>query len=125
MQPTKKFIGLCQKAKAVQEVELLPEYDIIHISGGDVKKVSLSKFTLRDYREEFIFLPSTDWCLDKIKERMWNFDWDNPNWVVDISKPTGCGSYTHFKNPDLNTVTLIACEYLLSSGKNDLRKLKN
>lgn len=133
MQPTKEFIKKCQEAKAVQEAWEPEVGDCLQYPPNEEL---LFFFLERNFhgewdnlgveKKECIFLPDARWCAEQIKIELYQIIYipGLSKWNVDIcivGKEIISKSFTH---ADYDTVHLMAAEYVLSGGKNDLREDK-
>ena len=133
MEITKEFIELCKNAPAVQDLWEPKRDDLCVIFIGKFShpyrmcyKV-FQKIPLHHLKKQYLFLPDASWCANQIarmgKLKGINSRQKGERWVISISmketfKPK---DMIYFCHADYDTVHLMAAEFVLSEGKNDLR----
>lgn len=119
MQPTKEFIELCKMAHAVQLTHVSKVGDLV--TDPDDSPILIEKHQHLKWK---YFLPDASWCAErfKISYEGANYRPLQDDWIIGV-REFGTGHKSeYFTHADYDTVHLIAAEYVLSGGKNDLRK---
>lgn len=121
MQPTKEFIKLCSNCKFIHEVWDPKEGDLtFSFNTSSLFTFDKPLLIANSFRKErFIFLPDASWCANQIKNNRPLIKRNNGDtaWIIEFKNNT-----VYFTHADYDTVHLMAAEYVLSGGKNDLRK---
>lgn len=124
-----KYLKLYLAAKSIQSkwnpqigdkcVQFIGKHS--HIYTMDYKW--FQRIPLHQLKARCLFIPDTNWCLNQIKLVLNRIHYSAPNnvWFLELTKET----YNNmgFSHTDLQICALVVAEYILSNGKNDLRKL--
>lgn len=123
MEITKKYIELCINAKAVQKARTPTKGDIyVH---NETKKHFILK-GLTDVKlihpKYHSFIPRSDWFFEMTSDYMPSLLRKDNKWFI-ISNYNIPGVDTEFTHQEEEVCFILFCEFVLSNGKNDLRKL--
>ncbi len=125
--PTNERIVLSASALAVQEIWEPEIGDLCLIFIG--KNAHPFRLTYKTFqmsakhhiKKLYTFIPDAAWCAERkefkynLIEIIYNHS-DNPHWMIITD-----GTPEPFTHANYDTVHLMACEFVLSGGKNDLR----
>ena len=75
-----------------------------------------------DDSKKIVYIPTVEWCLEQIKNDLLMADFNFLGCLEwRILYDTAEDGTEIFQHPNLNICAILACEYVLSGGKNDLR----